>query len=84
MQGATSDGSTSSDRARLGWGAALARGVAIAVLCWVGFLRIPDWLLSHMTGVSTNLRDGAVTLFVLLWFVVLCLVLVRLQGKGRT
>jgi hypothetical protein len=84
MHDTTSEGSAGSERTTLGWGAALVRGVVIAVLCWVGFLRVPDWLLSHMTGVSANLRDAVVTLFVLLWFVILAVVFVRIQRRRRT
>ena len=65
------------------WGTALITGAIVVVLCWAGFLFIPDRLLVYLaTRVSPHPRDLLVSLWVVAFFVALSWGFVRLQ-RGR-
>ena len=66
-----------------GWGTALLRAGILLVLSWAAFLLVPDRLMVYLsTRVAPHTRDVLVTLWVLVAFVGLCVLLVALQ-RGR-
>jgi hypothetical protein len=71
--------SSSPDR---GWSGAALKALAVIVLCWVGFLFVPDRLLVYLTTrVSPHTRDALVSLWVVAFFVALSWAFVALQSR---
>jgi hypothetical protein len=65
------------------WGRELLKAALVLILAWGGFLLIPNKLLAYLTTrVTPHARDALVTLWVLVFFVVLSWLFVMLQ-KGR-
>ncbi len=65
-----------------GWSGAALKALAMIVLCWVGFLFVPDRLLVYLTTrVSPHTRDALVSLWVAAFFVVLSWAFVALQPR---
>ena len=63
-----------------GWGTALVKSVVILVLSVVGFGVVPDRLVSYLSlHMSPTGRDLLVSLWVLVFFVFLCVLFVRFQ-----
>ena len=72
--------STTASEHGSGWGIAFVQSAIVLVLAVVGFGVIPDRLLSWLSlHMSPRGRDLLVSLWVLAFFVFLCLVYVRLQ-----
>ena len=67
-----------------GWGPALLKGGLVIAACFVGFIYVPNHLLTFLTTrVGPNSRDGLVTGFVLVVFVVLAWLFVALQPRRK-
>jgi hypothetical protein len=67
-----------------GWGVAVLSAFAVLVLSFALLVYVPDRLLAFLTTrVSPNTRDGVVTAWVALFFIVLAWVLVALQRRGK-
>jgi hypothetical protein len=67
-----------------GWGRASLGALIVIVVCWFGFLFVPDRLLVYLsTRVSPKVRDTLVTLWVAAFFVVAARVFIGLQGRRR-
>jgi hypothetical protein len=65
-----------------GWGPALLEGSVVLLLCWAGFLFVPDRLLAYLTTrVSPHVRDALVTAYFVLFFIALAWGFVRLQQR---
>lgn len=65
-----------------GWGGALVRAATVLVASFVGFIWVPNRLVSFLaTRVVPNTRDGLVVLWVSGFFVVLSFAFVKLQRK---
>ena len=66
------------------WAGANLRALVVVVLCWAGFLFVPDRLIAYLaTRVSPHTRDALVSLWVLAFFVALSWVFVALQRRSR-
>lgn len=65
------------------WGAALLKAGLVLVGCFLGFVFLPQRLLTYLaTRVTPNVRDGLVTLFDAVVFVLLAWALLALQRRG--
>ncbi len=77
--GGTAGGSSATDQ----WVPALVRAAIVLVLCWIGFLFVPNRLLAFLTTrVTPHARDALVTLWVIAFFIAMSWLFVALQ-KGR-
>lgn len=74
------DGSVAAE----GWGGALVRGAAALIASFLGFVVVPDRLMSFLSvRVVPRARDGLVLLWVVVFFVFDCWLLIQLQRRGR-
>lgn len=65
-----------------GWGGALVRAAIVVIASFVGFVIVPDRLLSYLaTRAVPNTRDGLVVLWVVAFFVAMSYGFVALQRK---
>ena len=65
-----------------GWGDALVRAVVVLVLSFLGFVIVPDRLLTYLaTRAVPRTRDGLVVLWVVVFFVAMSYGFVALQRK---
>jgi hypothetical protein len=65
----------------IGWARALLSSVVILVAGAVLFLFVPNWLLTHLTGLSRNGRVAVVTTAFIVVFVAFAWTLRRLQAR---
>ena len=65
----------------IGWVRALVSAVVILVAGAVLFVFAPNWLLTHLTGLSRNWRVAVVTTAFVVVFVAFAWVLRRLQAR---
>jgi hypothetical protein len=71
----------SSGATTIGWGRALLSAVVILVVGAVLFVFAPNWLLTHLTGLSRNWRVAVVTTTFVVVFIAFAWVLRRLQAR---
>jgi Ca2+/Na+ antiporter len=71
----------SSSATTIGWGRALVSAVVILVVGAVLFVFAPNWLLTHLTGLSRNGRVAVVTTAFVVVFVAFAWALRRLQAR---
>jgi drug/metabolite transporter superfamily protein YnfA len=71
----------SGDATPIGWLRALASAVVILVAGAVLFVFAPNWLLTHLTGLSRNGRVAVVATAFVVVFVAFAWVLRRLQAR---
>jgi drug/metabolite transporter superfamily protein YnfA len=71
----------SGDTTSIGWLRALASAVVILVAGAVLFVFAPNWLLTHLTGLSRNGRVAVVATAFVVVFVAFAWVLRRLQAR---
>jgi hypothetical protein len=71
----------SRNESTIGWGRALVSAVVILVAGAVLLVFVPNWLLTHLTGLSRNGRVGVVTTEFVVVFVALAWALRRLQAR---
>lgn len=65
-----------------GWAGALARAAIVLIASFVGFVIVPDRLVSYLaTRVVPRTRDGLVVLWVVVFFLALSYGFVALQRK---
>lgn len=69
-------------RDAIGWVRAIASGLVIAAVSFVGFALAPDLLLASSLSTSREVRVLAATGVTLTWVVVMAWVLRRLQRQG--
>ena len=74
-------GTRSSSATTIGWGRALASAVVILVAGAVLFVFAPNWMLTHLTGLTRNGRVALVTTAFVVVFVAFAWVLRRLQAR---
>ncbi|MEX1006407.1 MAG: hypothetical protein WD271_01010 [Acidimicrobiia bacterium] len=71
----------SSSATTIGWGRALVSAAVILVAGAVLLVFVPNWLLTHLTGLSRNGRVAVVTTSFVVVFVAFAWVLRRLQAR---
>ena len=71
----------SSNATTIGWVRSLVSAVVILVAGAVFFVFAPNWLLTHLTGLSRNGRIAVVTTAFVVVFVAFAWVLRRLQAR---
>lgn len=65
-----------------GWGDALVRAALVLIASFVGFVIVPNWLVTYLaTRAVPRTRDGLVVLWVVVFFVAMCYGFVALQQK---
>ena len=67
--------------ASIGWGRAVLSALLIVVVGAVFFVFAPNWLLTHLTGLSRNGRVAVVTIGFVVFFVLFAWGLRRLQAR---
>ena len=67
--------------ASIGWGRAVLSALLIVVVGAVLFIFGPNWLLTHLTGLSRNGRVAVVTIGFAVFFVLFVWGLRRLQAR---
>jgi len=65
------------------WSRVLPKAAATLVASFIGFVSVPNELLAYLPlhGVAPRLRDTIVAIWVAVWFVSMCVLFVRLQGR---
>jgi uncharacterized protein YacL len=70
------------DAAAVGWGGAIVRAAVVLIVSFVGFVYVPNLLVTHvLEQTASRSRDALVLLWVAAFFVFDCRLVVRLQRR---